>query len=85
MSVPRCDCKVAYELADAKFQATVKHCALHSAAPELFEIVDAIIGLTEQVPRHGKGCHCIHCRAVKALFRARGSVAPEAKAMGKSA
>jgi len=70
MAIPPCGCKVAYEFADAKFPAWVEHCALHRQAGELFEIVDALTGLTEQVLHHSK-CHCLHCRAIRALERAR--------------
>jgi hypothetical protein len=71
MAVPRCDCKVEYDFVDAKFPATVNHCEFHKAAAELFEIVDALAGLTEQVVRH-VACHCLHCRSIKALAKARG-------------
>jgi hypothetical protein len=75
VSVVPCTCKVAYDFADAKFPATVKHCQFHAAAAEMFEVLDGIMGQTEQVTHH-RACHCIACRAVKVLFRARGMEAP---------
>jgi hypothetical protein len=76
LSIIPCTCKVAYDFSDAKFPATVKHCQFHAAAAEMFEVLDAIMGQTEQVLHHSK-CHCLSCRATKALFKARGTSAPE--------
>lgn len=76
MSVPLCECKVRYELADAKFPATVEHCALHRQAAELFEIVDGLVNSTEQVVHH-QACRCLHCRSVRAIYKARAIQAPE--------
>ena len=77
MSVPKCDCRIKYDLADSVFPAKIIRCALHEAAPELFEIVDGLVGLTAQVPAHTKSCHCFSCRAIRALYKARGLKAPE--------
>jgi hypothetical protein len=74
LSVVPCTCKVAYDFSDAKFPATVKLCQFHAAAAEMFEVLDAIMGQTEQVTHH-RACHCIACRAVKVLFKARGKEA----------
>lgn len=78
MSTPPCLCKVEYQFADAKFPATVKHCAFHAAAGDLFEVLEAIMGQAEQVVHH-RGCRCLSCRGIKALFKARGTSAPMAK------
>jgi hypothetical protein len=77
VSIPICLCKVAYDFGDAKFPATVQHCAFHKAANELFEIVDALTGLTEQKESHDRMCHCLHCRSVRALRKARGLDIPD--------
>jgi hypothetical protein len=70
MSVPRCDCRIRYQIAE-KRPAVVEHCAFHRAAAELFEIVDALVGLTDQRSHHTVTCHCLHCRSVRALAKAR--------------
>jgi hypothetical protein len=70
ISIPKCSCIA--NLPELK----IEYCPLHKAAPELFEIVDALMGQREQVVHH-KACHCISCRAVKVLFQARGRATPE--------
>jgi hypothetical protein len=71
MSVPICVCRIKYDLADSVFPAKTEYCPLHAQATELFEIVDALVSLTEQTERHVR-CRCLHCRAVRALRKARG-------------
>lgn len=82
MSVPKCTCAIKYDLKDSVYPAKTILCPLHAQAGELFEIVDALMGQTEQTIHHSK-CHCLACRAAKALFKARGMAAPgnEAAAM----
>jgi hypothetical protein len=70
VSVPKCECVVRYHLQNA-IAASVQHCPFHAAAAELYEIVDMLVSLTEQTERH-RNCRCIHCRAVRALRKARG-------------
>lgn len=72
MSVPICKCKVGYDMQKPKL-AYVELCAFHRSAGELFEIVDALVSLREQVPafRHTAKCRCLHCRSIRALAKAR--------------
>lgn len=49
----------------------VEHCQFHEAAKELYEIVEALTCLTEQRERHIQPCRCLHCRAIRALAKAR--------------
>jgi hypothetical protein len=75
MSIPICLCKVAYDFGDAKFPATIQHCAFHKAANELYELVDMQIALRGEETLHKDFCRCWGCRAVRALRRARGASA----------
>lgn len=68
--MPRCSCVAVLP------ELRIQYCPLHAAAPEFFEIVDALMGLTEQVQHH-RACHCLSCRAIKVLFKARGRTTPE--------
>ena len=71
MSIPKCTCRIKYDLADSVFPAKIEYCPMHAQAAELFEIVDALTGQQEQVQHHIH-CHCLACRMVKVLFKARG-------------
>jgi hypothetical protein len=74
MSVPRCICKIKYQLSDAR-PAIVEHCPFHQAAAELFELVDMQIALRGEPILH-KDCRCWSCRAIKALAKARRIAGP---------
>lgn len=80
MAIPICGCKVKYQLSDAHWPAVVEHCAFHAAAGEMFEVLDAIMGQTEQAVHH-RACHCLACRGIKVLFKARSKHAPEVPAI----
>jgi hypothetical protein len=65
---------VRYHLQNA-IAASVQHCPLHAQAAELFEIAEMLTCGTEQVIHH-RACRCLHCRAIRAVFKARGKEAP---------
>ena len=71
MSIPKCTCTIKYDLADSVFPAKIEYCPMHAQAGELFEIMDALTGQAEQIQHHIH-CHCLACRMVKVLFKARG-------------
>lgn len=78
MSIPKCTCRIKYDLADSVFPAKIEYCALHAQAGELFEIMDALTGQAEQIQHHVH-CHCLACRMIKVLFKARGRNVPKEK------
>lgn len=78
MSIPVCHCRAHVQLNVPEFPVTLEHCEFHKAAGDLYEVLEAIMGQAEQVTHH-RACRCIACRAIKALFKARGTVAPMAK------
>ena len=82
MSVPKCVCTIKYDVSDGKYPAKVigmyvtVMCPLHKQAPELFEIVESFVNGNEQVIHHS-ACRCLHCRAIRVLFKVRGLKPPE--------
>jgi hypothetical protein len=78
LSVPRCLCTIKYDLSDSVFPAKIVRCPLHEATAELFEIAEMLTCGSEQVVHHSQ-CRCLHCRAIRAVFKARNKVAPLAR------